>query len=553
MNRLFSNSRIILMLFCGVLLTANRLEAQNAFDGVWRAGNDPYYLWIGANWNDFKSKWDSLSGQNLRLVDLEIYNQGGQQKFMGVWRGGSDAHYLWVGANWNDFKAKWDELSKQNLRLTIVRTYVEGGARKYAGVWRAGSDAHYLWAGVDWNSFKAKWDELSNQGLRLVDIETYLDIGGRKYIGVWRAGNDAHYLWAGVDWNSFKAKWEELGKQNLRLTVLRTYEEGGQRKYTGVWRAGSDAYYLWAGGDYENFTSKWHQLAGQHLRLVSVATYPGCGDCANHVVASKAYDYGITGHDTVYHWPVDVDGGDKWVRLSAVEVSAAPFTLPFSNPSVKRWNGWLYSPGSWHHAVDYAIDLNQTFQVKAAAAGKVIFSGWDNWSGNTIVISHNVGGKQDAFRTIYMHLRSGPAHDCGKAWSGTVPSLAGDTLTNYKGHLNATGCPSNVANRNPNATNWGTNAQTVAVAFNQQVTAGQVLGWAGDTGPGGNGSSNATTNTHLHIFFTAKDPANGQFYFFDPYGIYGYPSCYPTATTGATGGVCARYPIAWKGGAPAYP
>ncbi|HEX3578007.1 MAG TPA: M23 family metallopeptidase, partial [Thermoanaerobaculia bacterium] len=317
-----------------------------------------------------------------------------------------------------------------------------------------------------------------------------------------------------------------------------------------MWRAGTDAYYLWVGADYESFTSKWHELAGQNLRLVSVATYPGCGECANHVVAAGAYNYGITGHDTVYHWPVDVDGANKWVRLSALEFSGAPFTLPFSNPSVKRWNGWLYSPGSWHHAVDYAIDLNQSFQVKAAAAGKVIFIGWDNWSGNTVVISHNFGGKIDAFRTIYMHMRNGPSGDCAKGWSNTVPSLNGDALTNYKGHLNATGCPSNAANRNPTAANWGTNAQTIAVAVGQQVTAGQVLGWAGDTGPGGNGSNNATTNTHLHIFFTVKDPSNHQFYFFDPYGIYGYPSCYPAATTGATGGVCARYPIAWKGGSP---
>ena len=547
--------RLLILTLTSVVLLAgsNRAEGQDAFAGVWRAGNDAYYLWIGADWNGFKSKWEALNAQNLRLVDLEIYNQGGQRKYMGVWRAGSDAHYLWVGEDWNGFKAKWEELAKQNLRLTIVRTYVDGGRRKYAGGWRGGSDAHYLWAGVDWNNFKAKWNELSNQGLRLVDIETYVDGGARKYTGVWRAGNDAHYLWVGVGWNNFKAKWQELAAQNLRLSVIRTWEEGGQRKYAGIWRAGSDAYYLWVGGDYENFTSKWHELAAQGLRLVSVATVPGCGDCANNVVATGAYDYGITGHDTVYHWPVDQFGSDKYVRLSALQFTAAPFVLPFSNPSVKRWNGWLYSPGKWHHAVDYAIDLNQTFEIKAAAPGKVLFVGWDNWSGNTVVISHKVGGTADAFRTIYMHMRNGPAGDCAKAWSNTVPNVSGDALTTFKAHLAATGCSEAVATRHPTAANWGTNAQIIAVAVNQQVTAGKVLGWAGDTGPGGNGSNNASTNTHLHVFFAVRDPSNNQFYFLDPYGISGIPSCYPTATTGSTGGICARYPIAWKGGTPQYP
>lgn len=544
--------RLLLLGTCVALLfSAHRAQAQNAYAGVWRSGNDPYYLWIGASWNDFEAKWKALSGQNLRLVDMDIYRDGNALKFLGVWQGGNDAHYLWVGDDWNGFKAKWEELAKQGLRLVVVKTYTDGGKRRWAGVWRGGKDAHYLWAGATWNDFKAKWDELSKQGLRLVDVETYED-GGRKWVGVWRGGNDAHYLWAGVDWNSFQAKWKELAGQNLRLTRIRTYEEGGQRKWIGIWRAGSDSYYLWAGGDYENFTSKWHELNAQGLRLISVDTYPGCRECANQVVAPGAYDYFVTGDPTGYHWPVDVSGSEKWVRLSAIELDTKPFVLPFSDTSVKRWNGWRYGDGRYHHAVDYAIDLAKTFEIKAAAAGKVVFVGWDNWSGNTVIVSHDAGGT-DAFRTVYMHMRNGPSGDCANAWSKTIPSLSGDALTKYKGHLNGSGCPQNAANRNPTSANWGSDTQKIKVAVGQHVNAGDVLGWAGDTGPGGNGSNDATTNVHLHIFFTRRDTTNNKFYFIDPYGIYAMPDCYPSATTGATGGICARYPIAWKGGTPQYP
>ena len=533
-------------------LVAVGADAQNRYAGVWRAGNDAHYLWIGASWSEFTNKWNTLSGQNLRLVDLEVYTDGGQTKYMGVWRAGSDAHYLWV-AEWDSFKAKWEELAGKGLRLTVIKSFVEGGKRKYAGVWRAGNDAHYLWAGVDWNSFKAKWEELSGKGLRLVDFDTYRDGNTRRYTGVWRAGNDGHYLWVGVDWDNFKAKWEELAKQNLRLTVFETYEEGGQRKYAGVWRTGSDGYYLWAGVDYENFTSKWHELAGKGLRLIKAVTYPGCGSCANQVVAKDSYVYNVTGHNTAYRWPVDETGGEKWARLSALYIQDKPFVLPFDDTNVKRWNGWRYHDGRWHHAHDYASDLAQTFRVKAAAAGKVIFVGWDNWSGNTVIVSHDVGGKADAYRTVYMHLRNGPANDCAKSWSSTVPTLSGDFLTKFKGHLNATGCPEKAADRNPASANWGASSHTIPVTVNQQVTAGQTVGWAGDTGPGGNGSNNASTNMHLHIFFAAKDPADNRYYFIDPYGIYALPDCYPAATTGDAGGACTRYPVAWKGGTPQYP
>lgn len=546
---------------CVLCLAGVTARAQDSYAGVWRSGNDAYYLWAGVDWNSFNSKWEELSKQNLRLTDVETWGEGAQRKFAGVWRSGNDAHYLWVGLDWNSFNAKWQELAKQNLRLTVVKTYVDGGQRKYLGVWRAGSDAHYLWAGANWDEFHAKWEELGKQGLRLVDVETYMDGNTRRYIGAWRAGTDAHYLWAGVDWNSFSAKWQELGKQNLRLTVFRTYMDGNQRHYLGVWRAGTDGYYLWAGVDWENFRSKWNELNGQGLRLIRMVSYPGCGpDCANQVVASSPYDYLISGDSTWYRWPVtpDASGGDHFIRLSALAITAAPFTLPFSDTGVSLFQGWRYNDGRWHHAVDYAIDLNKTFQVKAAAAGKVVFVGWDDWSGNTIVISHDVGGVQDSFRTIYMHMRNGPAHDCANAWSQTVPYLdsRSDLKTqgaNYKGHLNASGCPQNAASRNPAAANWGTNSQTIAVSVGQQVTAGQVLGWAGDTGPGGNGNNNANTNVHLHIFFTHRDSTNNQFYFFDPYGIFAEQKCYPSGITNAIGGVCARYANAWKGGRPQYP
>jgi hypothetical protein len=145
----------------------------------------------GAKWDDFQARWNQLSGQGLRLVDLETYVDGnGVRLYSGVWRAGIDAHYLWVGVDWNSFQAKWKQLSNQGLRSTVLRTYVDGNTVRYAGVWRAGTDGHYLWAGVDWNNFNAKWEELSKQNLRLVSFDTCVTGGKRVYSGAWRAGSD---------------------------------------------------------------------------------------------------------------------------------------------------------------------------------------------------------------------------------------------------------------------------------------------------------------------------------------------------------------------------
>jgi polyglycine hydrolase-like protein/peptidase M23-like protein len=539
------------------------MSKARLFAGVWRSGSDPYYLWV-SDWNSFHAKWEELSKQNLRLVDLKVSTDSGKPRFGGVWRAGTDAHYLWIGADWKHFHDKWDELSKQNLRLVDLEVYTEGGANKFAGVWRGGSDAHYLWVGADWNHFKSKWEELGKQNLRLIDIEVYREGGSTRYAGVWRAGSDAHYLWVGVDWKSFNAKWKEQNKQNLRLVDLEIYDEGGTRKYAGVWRAGSDAHYLWVGVDWENFTAKWHELAKSNLRLTSMEFYGGhCeGECSNQILMpSGTYNYAITGHSDVYHWPnVDFNGSERYVRLSALTFDAQPFTIPFSDAKVKRRGTWLYSPGSWHHAIDYSRDDGATFEILAAAAGKVIHIGWDNWSGNTIVVSHDVGGT-DTFRTIYMHMRDGPLHDCDASWNNTVNTLGEPRKSQFKTYLSKTGCPA-TGKRNLQSKYWGTDAHKIDHSLlNKKVARGAKLGWAGNTAPGGCGCTSDKTdyewkngsNTHLHIFFCRRDTTNNAWYFIDPYGIYGPPSCYPAKITDPITTPCARYPIAWKGGKPQYP
>jgi hypothetical protein len=135
-----------------------------------------------------------------------------------------------------------------------------------------------------------------------------------------------------------------------------------------------------------------------------------------------------------------------------------------------------------------------------------------------------------------------------------VPWLKDPDLTSYKNYLTTTGATQNPATRNLNAAYWGTNAQAIPVSVGQTVTRGQKLAWAGCTGPGGCGySAPSRPNTHLHIFFTRRDPTNNGWYFIDPYGIYASPACYPGPVNVAATGPCVRYGVSWNNGTPQYP
>lgn len=580
--------QLLQLVFAFLFIT--KISAQDLYTGVWRAGTDNYALHSGLKWNDFVNKWQTLGSQNLRLVDVSTYTVGSNRYYNGVWRAGTDGYALYGGLNWTDFVSKWQTLGSQNLRLVDIETYMSGTTRVYLGVWRAGTDGYALYGGLNWNDFVSKWQTLGSQNLRLIDVASYTQNGTRLYTGIWRAGTDGYALYNGLDWSSFTAKWQQLASQNLRLINISSYVQNNTRLYLGVWRAGTDGHYLWNGTDWESTVSKWAELGAAKLRLVNLETYEATCDesCLNHALMPDdlttgwrdGYDYHITAgkyhcngtpgscdtgrlHATevVYHWPNLQINGNYYLRNSTMfGAKDQIFTLPFKDAaSSMGHNGWRYSTGTWHHALDYYRTDGKTFQVVAAAPGKVIYIGWDYWSGNTMIISHNVGTKKDAYRTIYMHLQNGPTNDCSKAWDITVPKIynADDNTAqnNYKNYLNSTGCPLDVSQRSPDIPHWGKNSQKIDMTLlNTNVAAGQTIGWAGSTGPGGCGCTDGTTNTntHLHIFFAYRDATDDRWYFFDPYGIYSMPYCYPAGVNEAINGQCARYPVAWKNGKPDY-
>ncbi len=250
---------------------------QQTYTGVWRQGNDAYYLWVNSSWTNFVAKWTQLAGQNLRLVDLKITRENGVERFHGVWRQGTGGYYLWVNASQADFLAKWTQLAAQGLRLVDLEVQNVNGTLLYSGVWLPGNDGYYLWINADYNNFIAKWTQLASQNLRLVDLKI-VNVGGQdRFFGVWRQGTGGYYLWVNADWTNFVAKWTQLAGQNLRLVDIEITQSAQGQRFSGCWLPGTDGYYLWQGADWQHFLAKWQDLAGQNLRLIDLDVVPASG------------------------------------------------------------------------------------------------------------------------------------------------------------------------------------------------------------------------------------------------------------------------------------
>jgi hypothetical protein len=548
------------------------LAAATVFTGVFERGGGPFLLWSAPDRQAFEEKWRQVGPQGVGLVAVRSFVEGNRRRYVGAWREGGKAEELATGLDAAAFLARNRELVARGLRLVDVDTWLEGRQRKFLGAWRAGSGPQEVALALDGPALASRDERLAARGLLPARIRAYREAGQLRFLALWRAGQGDHQLLTGLDRAELARTRAELSRRGLQLADLDAYDDArGRRRYAGIWRAGGGATSLWS-GDWEGFLARWHERADLGERLIAMAVEANaCPDrCANQVVAREPYVYGIRAtashcqgppetcsppgpKDVVsYRWPVVASGQGRFVRLSALDFHDAPFTLPFSDLAVKRRGVWLYGPGSWHHAADFSRDDSQTFAVRAAAAGRVVFTGWDSWSGNTVIVSHDVGGAADAWRTIYMHLRDGASHDCVAAWSQTVAQAKPDDkeIAAYRAHLLATGCAQDPSSRRLDPRQWGTESQALDPhLLGQRVAAGANLAWAGNTGPGGKRGPGAP-NTHLHVFFAHRDPGDQQWYLVDPYGIYGPPECYPRRLGDLLTGPCVRYPVAWTGRRP---
>lgn len=540
--------------------------AATAYLGVWRSGAGDQWWVTGVPEAAFKTEDAQHFDAGLRLVNFR-HQQGA---FTAVWQPGDGTQWVRWGLSAEDFVAQDSGFFDQGLRLRDFA--IDDG--RFSGVWRPGEGTQWVRWGLTVDAFTAVDLEFFRAGLRLVCLR----VTNGTYAGVWQPGDGAQWWGYGLDYDAMVTKDAELNQQGLRL-VDAEFHDG---RFYALWRAGSGAEWWAYGDDFEKLVGRdtAHFDNGERVQRIFPYATSCRPECLNQVImTADTYNYKITGTDlhlrglpgsdptpgpkpdVWYRWPsVDTSGARRVLRLSAVDFTEpAILTLPFDgSTTVNFTGGWLYDNGKWHHALDFSHGDGSTFDVRAAADGRVIFMGWDDWSGNTVIISHDAGGVPDAFRTISMHLRNGPNADTTNSWTRTMPTLGATEMAQFTTFLDGTGAPQNGV-RDPDATFWGTEDDRLDFTLlGQRITRGRVIGKAGLTGPGGSGAMKAGwkqtdgPNTHLHFFVARRDPTDGDWYFLDPYGIYAKRDCYPPYGTDI-GAFCARYPSLWLGNKASFP
>lgn len=548
--------RFILLIFFALLFLSHTLFSQRAHTGLWLENRNPSYMEMDMSWDTFIQKHERISYYGLQLTDIETDIQNGKRVFTAIWlmeELADDTTIVVNSPSYETFYNTWESLTEQNLRLIDVETYLDGKQRKYLGIYRRGHDPHFFTGNMDWKQINAEWVQRFPRDMRMIDMEVFFEDGDYKFLGIWRYGTKGQLFWGGTDWSGFATKMDELASKGLNIIDFETYHDGSSLKYIGIWSQDSIKQYIWNGVDKESFEAKWQQLRGRRYILADFEQYAGCKEgCDNQIVSNQSFELKLRGHSETYQQPIRNVRGTPYVDLSAINFSGQMLYLPFTDGKPVELTKTWTERGKWNYGLTYELPSQNSFRVRAMAEGTVIYANWEPFYGNTIVISHDYRGQKDAFRTIYTNLQNGASADCERSWKYSAEKLQGAEKRAYEQYLKASGCPANTKKQNLSEVQWGTEKNLIPRLRGKKVKLGEFLGWAGSTGPLAIADRGTKTEPHLQVFVARRRKNTQNWYLIDPYGIYAERTCYPNRINQLSTLPCS-YAKAWKHGRPQFP
>ncbi len=239
------------------------------FLGVFEKDADPmgHAVILGLDQAAFVAESKKLAEQSIHPTDIETWTEGGKRLWGGIFRNGPDASLLVLDLDGDAFLKRWTTLNNdEEMRLIDLEVYQDGGKRKFSGAFRSGSEESSFWVGQDRDAFRSKWQQLANAGLRLVDVEVYKGAGTKNvYAGVFLNAEGSHGMWNAVPWDKFMERWRSAG--GAGLVDIESYVEDGKRLYDGVVLGGGGKEEVLPPTPAAALSAKWNEMLANGFRL----------------------------------------------------------------------------------------------------------------------------------------------------------------------------------------------------------------------------------------------------------------------------------------------
>ncbi|MBW4656480.1 MAG: serine hydrolase [Kaiparowitsia implicata GSE-PSE-MK54-09C] len=181
---------------------AYMLNGQRRYAGVW-VENKENFGWVSyrnVDSAEFGDRFNTYREQGYRMVDVEAYPSGRNTLYAAVWvKDGQSLswaeHRDMTAAQYGE---KFDLFRDQGYRVLDLESYQQNGQQRYAAIWVKNTNGRGWAARRDMTAsgFGNWWKTYKDEGYRLVDFESYPTAEGTRYAGVWRQNGD-RLSWSG--------------------------------------------------------------------------------------------------------------------------------------------------------------------------------------------------------------------------------------------------------------------------------------------------------------------------------------------------------------------
>jgi polyglycine hydrolase-like protein len=271
-------SLALAMTFASVVLGDARAGTDDRYAAIWaKVGPAEWVARHGMTSDQYQQEFNKFTGQGMRLVVVDGYEADGVVHYAAIWNKASSPPWeARHGMSSAQYQAEFDKLVGQGFRLVWVNGYTAGGQDRYAAIWeKSGGPQWVARHGLTSAQYQAEFDKHVGEGFRLVLVSGYAVGNEARYAAIWQKDSGPAFVARhGLTGAQYQAEFDKHVGEGFRLALVNGYRVGNQTLYAAIWdKAPSPAWVARHGMTSDGYQQEFNTFTNQGYRLIDVSGY----------------------------------------------------------------------------------------------------------------------------------------------------------------------------------------------------------------------------------------------------------------------------------------
>lgn len=235
--------RLLLLCFSCFLCTGVR--AQN-FSAIYQPSDAKVSSITSAGWDAFLAEHTRQGSAGFRLIDLETYKVGGDERsYVGVYSESPLEDHVEMTTSWKDFiKLKRDMVKKEFTLIDVAAVTLNESDSNFYGVWvkEANPTIHKVWLLDSRETIIKKTQEMAKARFKIKRVHV-LDVpnGEPAFVVLYHFSpvDRFNFLYFADTLEAFRTEYQERKQSKVELIDFDRFREGNNTRYVAIFQDGA--------------------------------------------------------------------------------------------------------------------------------------------------------------------------------------------------------------------------------------------------------------------------------------------------------------------------